>query len=433
MVNGLAVHLEDVNRGAVSAMTSSIATLNARAVDSSHAPGSLTTYASAWRSWSRCARFFQFSDLCQEGGSMMPVDRCVSLLELYVGYECGLRQMSPRSIASTYIPGIACTLDRMHIFSHFRSAATHPIVKYLIGGFLRIWETRHPICGQVKIPFTLTLALHAERLLASGSVSVRGLDARGHTARTTMERERVGTALWVGIFFLLRKGEFLPSCQSSNHCPFRRSNLRFWTEERTEIPYDQVGQIPARWVSVTVVFSKADQSGRGRILHHHASLNGTGQCIVRRLESYIAVTRTSFGAKAEDALFDIPGFPTLTTETLTAVMRATCGSLGLPSSQVSAHSLRYGGATTLAAAGFPEYIIAFYGGWAPNSKSMKRYIQPTDDIIRIVSGHMSLSRNSESVQAVVNQLLAHRVPQSLCSGVPCAGRQGGGPRGRRRR
>ena len=145
---------------------------------------------------------------------------------------------------------------------------------------------------------------------------------------------------------------------------------------------------------------------------HHASLDGTGQCIVRRLETGFSDinNRDSYSGHAGHVRLVgppvVPGVCSLTT-------------------------IR--GVTTLAATGFPEYIIAFYGGWAPNSKSMKQYIQPTDDIIRIVSGHMSLSRNSEPVQAVVNQLLAHRVPQSLCSGVPGAGRQGGGPRGRRRR
>ena len=51
-------------------------------------------------------------------------------------------------------------------------------------------------------------------------------------------------------------------------------------------------------------------------------------------------------------------------------MRATCTLVRLPADKISAHSLRYGGSTTLAAAGYPEYIIAFYGGWAEGSKAM---------------------------------------------------------------
>ena len=85
-----------------------------------------------------------------------------------------------------------------------------------------------------------------------------------------------------------------------------------------------------------------------------------------------------------------------------------CHLLGLPCDKVSAHSLRYGGATTLAAAGFPEYIIAFYGGWSQGSSAMRRYIKPSNDIVKKVSSHMTRPQSPRAVQAVVNQLLAHR-------------------------
>ncbi len=93
-------------------------------------------------------------------------------------------------------------------------------------------------------------------------------------------------------------------------------------------------------------------------------------------------------------------------------MRATCKAVGLPDDKVSAHSLRYGGATTLAAAGLPEYIIAFYGGWEPNSSAMRRYVKPSNEVSKQVSLHMSRSQSSIAVQAAVNQILAYRVPDT---------------------
>ncbi len=42
----------------------------------------------------------------------------------------------------------------------------------------------------------------------------------------------------------------------------------------------------------------------------------------------------------------------------------------------TSHSLRYGGATMMAAAGFPQYIIAIYGGWTENSTSLRIYTKP---------------------------------------------------------
>jgi len=47
---------------------------------------------------------------------------------------------------------------------------------------------------------------------------------------------------------------------------------------------------------------------------------------------------------------------------------------GLSSAKISAHSLRYGGATMLAAAGIPQYVIAYFGGWKADSKSLQIYM-----------------------------------------------------------
>jgi hypothetical protein len=43
----------------------------------------------------------------------------------------------------------------------------------------------------------------------------------------------------------------------------------------------------------------------------------------------------------------------------------------------------------IAAAGFPEYLIAHYGGWCPDSKSMRKYTAPTLQSATLVSAHMA--------------------------------------------
>jgi integrase len=69
-------------------------------------------------------------------------------------------------------------------------------------------------------------------------------------------------------------------------------------------------------------------------------------------------------------------------------MKQTATAMGLPAARVSTHSLRYGGATILAAGGYPEYIIAMYGGWAEGSASLRRYTRPTMATVADVSRHM---------------------------------------------
>ena len=65
----------------------------------------------------------------------------------------------------------------------------------------------------------------------------------------------------------------------------------------------------------------------------------------------------------------------ISAEHVSIVMKNTGEFCGFNSSKISAHSLRYGGATMLAAAGLPQYIIAYFGGWCEDSKSLQIYTQ----------------------------------------------------------
>jgi hypothetical protein len=40
-------------------------------------------------------------------------------------------------------------------------------------------------------------------------------------------------------------------------------------------------------------------------------------------------------------------------------------------------------------AGMPEYLIEYYGGWAPGSKAKSRYTQLSESLIQLVSECMS--------------------------------------------
>ena len=119
------------------------------------------------------------------------------------------------------------------------------------------------------------------------------------------------------------------------------------------IPYHLVGQVPAWWLSITVEFSKADQMGHGRILMHHVQIERPTECVVCRMQEYISITRDIYQTGEHTRLFDITSFPAFTAITLVHLMRATCGQIGVPADKVSAHSLRYGWATTMSQAGFP--------------------------------------------------------------------------------
>ena len=414
VVDGTTVRLADLPSFSPHFLLERVKRANEEALESCLADTSLRSYRSAMESWCRCATFYGFDVWCQrEDGTPMDVPQCIELLDMYIGFECSLRQIKPDTIRSVYLQGIAKHFDmkRPIVMSNFRTAINDGRVKSLLDGYERAWSKKHPEHGHTKIPFTLILALQTEDLLTSGAIQLPGLHTTGDTCPAIMERLRVVCALMFGIFYLLRKGEFLPKpvVKNCHHTPMQRCHLRFMDANHNVIPYQLVGVIRASWLSITIEFSKTDQHGRGRILEHYVDLGNPTHCIVQRMEAYIQLTRDLYGAKETDLLFDIPSFPRFTTEILRYAMQATCHAVGLPWERCSAHSLRYGGATTLAAAGFPDFVIAFYGGWSPNSTVMRRYIRPSDQVVRKVSHHMTRAQNSVAVQAAVNQILAFRV------------------------
>ena len=43
----------------------------------------------------------------------------------------------------------------------------------------------------------------------------------------------------------------------------------------------------------------------------------------------------------------------------------------------------------MAAAGFPQYMAALFGGWVEGSGSLKIYTRPTETMLEQVSAHMA--------------------------------------------
>ena len=199
---------------------------SAQAIANAHAPSTLKTYNSGWNSWKRCADLFGFNQLCTDNLTPYSLPYCITIIKKYVSYECGLRQLSPKSIDEVYLPGIADTFDRMGIFNQFRVAYRHPHVQVMMSGYKRGHAIRHPECGKIRIPFDSSMAIDGEKCLKSGVLVINRFLKYDGSTRTIMELCRLMAALFLGIFYLLRKGEYLPK-QASNHNPFKRRHLRF--------------------------------------------------------------------------------------------------------------------------------------------------------------------------------------------------------------
>ena len=59
----------------------------------------------------------------------------------------------------------------------------------------------------------------------------------------------------------------------------------------------------------------------------------------------------------------------------------------------------------MAAAGFPQYLLAHYGGWTPDSKALRIYAKPTEEMSTMVSKHFTeMSRREPSRQFIMEAM-----------------------------
>jgi integrase len=132
---------------------------------------------------------------------------------------------------------------------------------------------------------------------------------------------------------------------------------------------------------------------------------------VQILEHWFRHTRDEHGAKEDDALYFVPNLPEFKLDSLHRAMADTAHRMGLHSdaSAPTSHSLRYGGATMMAAAGFPQYLIAQYGGWSEKSSSLKIYTKASAAMIQEVSRHMTeMSKLNVSKMFLIDANIRHQ-------------------------
>lgn len=130
-------------------------------------------------------------------------------------------------------------------------------------------------------------------------------------------------------------------------------------------------------VELTIPKSKTDQVGRGDVRRLPAQAAGV-VCPVRALNIYLQMRRQKFGPyKRGDPLFVDSGNKALSRTTYMSLLKNTLTALGMTAEQISrftAHSLRRGGAQSLADAGVAVDDIKFQGRW--KSGAYAAYLRP---------------------------------------------------------
>ena len=299
----------------------------------------------------------------------------------FIGFEIGLRGMHPRSIKDTYLSSINRYFVENRIPNQFNNALQSGIIKFTLRGYSRIYYQMNPLAGLKKLAFTIELVSYLQPALSQYKPEWN----------IGMKRRAFSLALKFGIYFLLRKSEYLPSHDKKRES-VRWYRIKFYDALGYKISWDCNDISRVKSMELNIHSSKTDQYGLGRIVRHTV-IDGPN-CICRSTFKWKIHCKNHLAANLYDGLFDTHahGF-ILSDDQVAKVMKFIVRSLGWSDKRVSAHSLRYGGATMLAAAGQPQYVIEYFGGWAKDSKSLRVYCDLGNEAVSKVSQIMADGHN----------------------------------------
>ena len=297
-----------------------------------------------------------------------------------------LRGMSPLSVVNVYLPHIENYWAELGVDIKFCEARKCKRVKLVAKGVMNAYFKKHPKSGRVKVVFSLPMTDAVPIFLRHDHVCIQQL---------------FRLAMRLGIWFLLRKGEYLKT--HKNKGGLRRDCLVFSSPSGAHIPYTMIGKTVASALHVNVKFSKTDPHGYGRLVSHQRQPPGAS-CVVSEIENFIAKTRDLWHVKETQALFVWPDGSDLLADDVAMVMKGVAGLLGTDPKKVSVHSLRFGGASLLASFGLPQYLIEYFGGWKADSKTLPLYTRPDSSSLGIASACFGRFKADGEIGARLAQL-----------------------------
>ena len=169
----------------------------------------------------------------------------------------------------------------------------------------------------------------------------------------------------IGFTAVARVSEYLQTPHATHLLTTDR--VVFETDDGKLIPAYQVYKHPGVRVAAATLHIKSkknDQAGTGFRYYFTKALPGETYCIVQSLWDYAMRARPVRGK----SLFYSPSLEwTLKPPYFAEELRRLAVANGIDPTRVSSHSLRIGGATTLAAAGLNDHEIQGVGDWKSNS------------------------------------------------------------------
>jgi hypothetical protein len=202
-------------------------------------------------------------------------------------------------------------------------------------------------------------------------------------SKTPLQDTAFFTALVFGFTMLTRVSNYLPISSATYH--LNTEHVAFTVAPPPgsdgppiEVTADQLGDIPLSRIigaSACLTRSKTDTVGKGRRIPFIRREVNPPTCvydIVTVLYQYVQAIRPSRG----NPFFYVPSLSwSLSPAHFNSRLRMVAARHGLDPNRVHSHSVRIGGATVLAAAQVPDYVIMAMGGWA--STVYLQYVRPS--------------------------------------------------------
>jgi integrase len=170
------------------------------------------------------------------------------------------------------------------------------------------------------------------------------------------------TAIISAYMLLLRVSEYVMHKEGKHH--LRRRDVVFWKDGQQVEPVKcNIGEFHAiDKVTINIHSSKTDKKGKGHRFVMDKRVEGD-KCLCTLLANWVRVRGMS---KEDDPLFGYYKngvFNSVNAKQLGEELKKIARREGLDPNRVIPHSLRYGAASALAAAGAPSHIIQVMGRW----------------------------------------------------------------------
>jgi hypothetical protein len=225
---------------------------------------------------------------------------------------------------------------------------------------LRAYQRVDPPPVRVK---PIPIALVHQVLVASNS------------PRSSSEFRCIADMIVIAFFFLLRPGEYTGT--TGDNCPFRLRDIQLFLGHRRLTLLTATVEELAAATHVSYTFTKQKNGVPGEVIHHGRS-GATWACPVQATIRRVIHLREHNAPLATPiaSFFQTNRFYPVRSSAVTGALRTAClvlgSSLGILPSDISARSLRAGGAMALFCAKIDTDTIRLLGRW--RSDEMMRYL-----------------------------------------------------------